>query len=70
MNLKIGSPCGTPDGPGLVLTKEPFGNGDSDLRLGVRHYSYPVNRVKGMYLEDILYYFPQEVTGSKGLDRC
>lgn len=25
MNLKIGSPCGTPDGPGLVLQRGIFG---------------------------------------------
>lgn len=61
MALRIGQTCQTPDGIGVVRAKEPFGNGPADYRLGVKHERYPEHRTKGLYRDDVLYYFPREL---------
>ena len=51
----------TPDGLGVIKEIECYG-----FRLGVRygvlHDTYPANRIKGFYTNDILYYDENEVT--------
>jgi hypothetical protein len=62
MTLKIAQRCNTPDGPGVIMAKERYGNGDMDYRLGIKHDVYPVTRPPRLYRDDILYYLPHEVS--------
>ena len=52
----------TPDGPGRVICRERFNNGEYDYRVGVLHDTFPKNKPKGLYDDDVLYYFLREIT--------
>ena len=50
----------TPDGIGTIKVSEIF-SGRGEYRIGILHDTYPKNRIKGMYKDNILYYFLREV---------
>ena len=62
LHIPIGTPVITPEGPGVIKDYEiheertrPY------IRYGVLHNIYPSNFPRNMYVDDILYYTPDEL---------
>lgn len=64
MSYKVGDKVYTPDGPGTLLVFEDYGNRPFQFRVGVKHDNYPEKRIPNMFKDDVLYYFPEEISHS------